>query len=86
MAYHSSIEWTDATWNVVVGCSKVVDAGEWTGFITINRSTRKGRTYFGAVIGVSGTRRQPHDLAASLWGGTVWLYTPKDPTQWRPTT
>ena len=23
MAYHSSIEWTDATWNVVVGCSKV---------------------------------------------------------------
>lgn len=71
MAYHSSIEWTDATWNVVVGCSKVVDAGEW---------------YFGAVIGVSGTRRQPHDLAASLWGGTVWLYTPKDPTQWRPTT
>ena len=50
------------------------------GFITINRSTRKGRTYFGAVIGVSGTRRQPHDLAASLWGGTVWLYTPKDPT------
>lgn len=70
MAYHSSIEWTDATWNVVVGY----------------RSTRKGRTYFGAVIGVSGTRRQPHDLAASLWGGTVWLYTPKDPTQWRPTT
>ena len=35
MAYHSSIEWTDATWNVVVGCSKVVDAGEWTGRVNM---------------------------------------------------
>lgn len=49
------------------------------GYITINRSTRQGVTYFGAVIGVSGTRRQPHDLAASLWGGTVRLYVPANP-------
>lgn len=54
----------------------VIDAD---GYITINRSTRKGVVYFGAVIGVSGTRRQPHDLAASLWGGTVSYYQPKNP-------
>ena len=49
------------------------------GYITINRSTRNGVIYFGAVIGVSGTRREPHDLAASLWGGTVSYYQPKNP-------
>jgi len=45
----------------------------------INRSVRKGRAYFGAVIGISGTRPQPHELAASLWGGTVSCYQPKNP-------
>lgn len=49
------------------------------GYITITRSVRSGNLYHGAVIGVSGTRRQPHDLAASLWGGKVHLYTPKNP-------
>jgi len=49
------------------------------GYITINRSTRNGVVYFGAVIGVSGTRRQPHDLAASLWGGKVGYHQPKNP-------
>ena len=53
------------------------------GFITINRSVRKGKAYFGAVIGISGTRPQPHELAASLWGGTVSCYQPKNP-QHRP--
>lgn len=49
----------------------IVDAD---GHITINRSVRAGRVYFGAVIGISGTRREPHDLAASLWGGGVGSY------------
>ncbi|MEU1078215.1 hypothetical protein ABZ404_37125 [Streptomyces sp. NPDC005878] len=49
------------------------------GFISINRSTRKGRLYFGAVIGISGTRPQPHELAASLWGGQIYCYQPKNP-------
>jgi hypothetical protein len=49
------------------------------GHITINRSCRKGRVYHGAVVGISGTRRQPHDLAASIWGGNVKRYTPKNP-------
>jgi hypothetical protein len=49
------------------------------GYITVQRSTHAGRTYYGARVGISGTRRQPHDLAASLWGGTVSLYTPRNP-------
>lgn len=48
------------------------------GFISINRSTHAGRLYHGPIIGVSGTRRQPHDLAASLWGGNVYTYTPRN--------
>jgi hypothetical protein len=48
------------------------------GYVTIQRTRHAGRTYYGARIGVSGTRRQPHDLAASLWGGTVSRYTPKN--------
>ena len=49
------------------------------GFITINKSVRAGKLYFGAVIGISGTRTQPHELAASLWGGKVCRYEPKNP-------
>lgn len=49
------------------------------GFISVTQSCRKGRLYFGAVIGVSGTRREPHDLAASLWGGNVRRYDPPNP-------
>lgn len=49
------------------------------GFITINRSVRNGKEYFGAVIGISGTRTEPHELAASLWGGKVACYQPKNP-------
>jgi hypothetical protein len=49
------------------------------GYITVQRSTHAGRLYFGAKIGIAGTRRQPHDLAASLWGGKVGLYVPRNP-------
>jgi len=49
------------------------------GYITIHRSGRNGASYFAARIGIAGTRRQPHDLAASLWGGNVSCYLPKNP-------
>lgn len=48
------------------------------GFITINRSKRKGVVYHGPVIGISGTRPDPHRLAASIYGGKVSSYTPKN--------
>jgi hypothetical protein len=49
------------------------------GYITINRSVRKGRVYHGPQVGIAGTRRQPHDLAASIWGGNINRYVPKNP-------
>lgn len=48
------------------------------GYITINRSVRQGYVYHGPQVGISGTRREPHDLAASLWGGKVHCYTPRN--------
>ena len=44
------------------------------GYISITRSIHRGRLYFGPQIGIAGTRREPHDLAASLWGGAVYEY------------
>lgn len=49
------------------------------GYITINRSQRGRSVYHGPQVGIAGTRREPHDLAASLWGGTVSMYTPRNP-------
>lgn len=49
------------------------------GFITITRSVRKGREYFGAQVGISGTRAEPHYLAASIWGGKIHRYEPSNP-------
>lgn len=49
------------------------------GYITITRSTRGGKDYFGAQVGIAGTRREPHDLAASLFGGKVSRYQPANP-------
>lgn len=48
------------------------------GYITINRSVRSGKVYHGPQIGIAGTRREPHDLAASLWGGSVRAYVPSN--------
>lgn len=45
------------------------------GYISIQRSLHKERLYFGPRIGIAGTRREPHDLAASLWGGKVGVYS-----------
>jgi hypothetical protein len=49
------------------------------GYITIQRQARRGRVYFTAKVGISGTRRQPHDLAASIWGGAVSPMTSANP-------
>lgn len=54
----------------------IIDAD---GYVSIQRSTHKGRVYYGPKLGIAGTRREPHDLAASLWGGAVSMYTPKNP-------
>lgn len=48
------------------------------GYVTIHRSTRGGRSYYAARVGISGTRRAPHDLAASFFGGAVSRYEPRD--------
>lgn len=49
------------------------------GYITINRSARGGKVYHAPQVGIAGTRREPHDLAASLWGGAVSCYAPVNP-------
>lgn len=49
------------------------------GFITITQALRRGRYYFAAAVGISGTRTEPHDLAASIWGGNVTSHQPKNP-------
>jgi hypothetical protein len=48
------------------------------GYITINRSVRGGRVYHGPQVGIAGTRREPHDLAASIWGGSVRAHVPRN--------
>ena len=49
------------------------------GYISITRSISKGREYFGAQVGIAGTRSEPHNLAASIWGGKVSRYEPANP-------
>lgn len=60
---------------VIAYLAGVIDSD---GYITIHRSTRGGSTYYAAKIGISGTRREPHDLAASIWGGKVSRYVPRN--------
>jgi len=49
------------------------------GYITIHRSIRAGKLYHAPMVGIAGTRREPHDLAASLFGGHVHAYIPRNP-------
>ncbi len=51
----------------------IIDAD---GYVTATRSQRRGRWYFGAQIGITGSRREPHDLAVSLFGGKVNTHRP----------
>lgn len=51
----------------------IVDAD---GYVTATMSTHKGRLYFGAQIGITGSCREPHDLASELFGGNVTSHQP----------
>lgn len=51
----------------------IVDAD---GYVTATRSVRRGAVYHGAQVGITGSRRQPHDLATSLFGGKVLAHSP----------
>lgn len=48
------------------------------GYITIQRSKHKDRLYHAPKLGITGTRREPHDLAASFWGGGISVTYPKN--------
>lgn len=49
------------------------------GYITITRANRRGRLYHAPQVGIAGTRPAPHALAASIWGGTISRYEPRNP-------
>ena len=49
------------------------------GYITIARAYRGGRFYHSPQVGIAGTRSEPHEFAASLWGGAINRYVPKNP-------
>lgn len=51
----------------------IIDAD---GYVTMGRSVRKGVIYYGAQVGITGSRREPHDLAASIFGGNVAAHSP----------
>lgn len=51
----------------------VIDAD---GYVTATMSTRNGRTYFGAQVGITGSCRDPHDLAVATFGGKVLSHSP----------
>lgn len=61
---------------VIAYLAGIIDAD---GYISIQRSVRRGIVYHGPQVGIAGTRREPHDLAATLWGGKVSCYAPKNP-------
>lgn len=47
------------------------------GHITIGVSVRADKRYYGANVGIAGTSRESHDLAASVFGGSVRRYSPR---------
>lgn len=71
MGDRTGIEWTEAT--DLAYLAGVIDAD---GYVTATRSVHSGRTYVGAQVGITGSRREPHDLAARLFGGTVSAHRP----------
>lgn len=46
------------------------------GYVTATSSQRGSRWYFGAQVGITGSRREPHDLASALFGGKVLEHEP----------
>lgn len=71
----SKIEWTDRDMALAY-LAGVIDSD---GYISITQACRRGSLYFAATVGISGTRTEPHELAASLWGGNIHPYVPKNP-------
>lgn len=51
----------------------VVDAD---GYVTATRSVRKGVAYYAAQVGITGSCREPHDLASEVFGGNVNAHSP----------
>lgn len=55
------------------------------GYITIMRTRKSNRgrcepaIYHSLQVGIAGTDRLPHDFAASIFGGNVATYKPKNP-------
>lgn len=49
------------------------------GFISAHKRNHNGRIYCGPLIGIAGTDPAPHQLAHSVWGGSLTAYTPKNP-------
>lgn len=72
MSDKTGFEWTDAT--VLAYLAGIIDSD---GYITASSSTRKGVTYCAPRVGISGTRTEPHELAAALFGGKVRSYEPR---------
>ena len=61
------------------------------GYVCIRRSTyRSGRARFEALVGICGTRTEPHKLAASVFGGPIRSYVNRSSAHrlmhvWQPT-
>lgn len=51
----------------------IIDAD---GYVTATKSIRNGHAYYGAQVGITGSRREPHDLAAETFGGKVSAHSP----------
>lgn len=51
----------------------IIDAD---GYVTASRVQRKGRWYCAAQVGITGSSREPHDLAADIFGGNVTCHQP----------
>lgn len=72
-------------WNLAY-LAGMIDAD---GYITISRANKMnaGRcapaTYHSLRVGIAGTNRKPHDLAAAIFGGSVTAYTPINPAHKR---
>lgn len=49
------------------------------GHISVHKRIHRGKPYFYSIVGITGTRSQPHELAASIWGGNIWSHQPKNP-------
>ena len=91
MAEHSTIEWTDATWNPVTGCS-VVSPGctncyamRLAGTRLRNHPSRAGLTVESKARGVEAAGRQGSKKSKPVWNGQVrlneqWL---DEPLRWK---